>query len=387
MDYWRLDVNRTYILFLVFTIFAFTACTGTEEQLQQRVEDEVLMPMEESKTVFVPPPVVAPPPSPPVATPPPVESPPPVVPPLVSDPPVEDPVVAPDPPSEEPIEDITYYLPGTVLVTLGGEHNSIQEGLNFTVRVDIAGVPEDVGEIVDGGCTVFMHDNHGHNTTKENERDRVILTTVHDDLDEENRTASVQILSDTCEFPQLDDREIRYEVDRNYGNHRVVVDITTAGPIDGYPDDGIYTLTMANLRVEGIRHHFDIVVDNPLPENTAVNFRWDWTIVYHDAPDTRPPVGGFWGLYRYVAGNWRYGNGGVWTVRDTSFGDDSTYEWFWDMYWWPTDLDKTLTVKITGFAKQPSLQPGGGYYTPPGGTYSVGEPRSMTVFVPAEVEQ
>ena len=382
-------MNRTYILFLVFTIFAFTACTGTEEQLQQTeeqlqqlVEDEVIVSIESAPQL----PAVIPSDLPVTSTV--VVSGTPVVPPLVSDPPVEGPVVAPDPPSEDPVEEIThYYLPGTVLVTLGGEHNSIQEGLTFTVRVDIAGVPEDIGEIVDGGCTVFMHDNHGHNTTITGQRDRVVLSTVHDDSDEENRTASVSILPETCDFPQLDDREIRYEVDRNHGNNNMVVNITTAGPIDGYPDDGIYTLTMANLRVEEGVHHFDFVVDDLFPSGVSVNLRWDWTIVYHDVPSSRQPEEvDFRGLYRHDGTNWRYGNGWVWSVWDTSFDENNVYPWWQTMDWWPTDVDKTLTVTVTGFAKQPSLQPGGGYYTPPGGTYSVGEPRSMTIFVPAEVE-
>ena len=377
-------MNRTYILFLVFTIFAFTACTGTEEQLQQLVEDEVPMPMEETEPEIIesaPQPLTLPPSDLPVTSA--VVSEILVVPPLVSNPPVEDPEII-DPPVEDPTE--VYYPPGTVLITLSGGGEAVQEGVNFTVRVDIVGVPEDIGEIVEGGCTVFMHDNHGHNTYKYTQRDRILLTTVHDDLDDDNRTAKVQILNDTCDFPQLDAQEIRYEIDRNHGNDRVVVDITTAGPVNP-PDDGVYTLTIDNLRVEGIRHYFDIVVDNPIPESTAVNFRHDWTIVYHDVPSSlEPDFGGFAGLYRYDGTNWRYGDGSVWTIWNTSFDEDNIYTWFWDMGWWPTDFDKTLTVRLTGFKKQPILQPLGGYYTPPGGTYSVGEPRTMTVFVPAETE-
>ena len=394
-------MNRTYILFLVFTIFAFTACTGTEEQLQQLVEDEAIVPIESAPQ----PPAVIPSDLPVTST---VVSETPVVPPLVSDPPVEEPVVEPDPPPAP------YYAPNTVYIKLSagasseaqargiaqryttksttvksgftGYHNTVQEGGIFRVRIDMEGQSLGGVEIVDGGCTLHMHDSHGYSEQKSGVLNSTTFSTTHDNHDDDDRTALITIL--TCNLPDLDREGIRYEIDRNNFNHQATVRITTAGSLDGPIDDGVYTLTMANLEVEGIEHSFDFVVDNLPPDGVSVNLRWDWTIVYHDVPSSRQPdAGGFLGLYRYVDGNWRYGNGGVWDVRATSFDEDRAYNWYWDMYWWPTDIDKTLTVTVTGFAKQPSLQPGGGYYTPPGGTYSVGEPRSMTIFVPAEVEQ
>ena len=84
------------MLFLVFTISAFTACTGTEEQLQQTekqlqqlVENEAIVPIESASQL----PAVIPSDLPVTSTV--VVSGTPVVPPLVSDPPVEDPVVDP----------------------------------------------------------------------------------------------------------------------------------------------------------------------------------------------------------------------------------------------------------------------------------------------------
>ena len=46
-----------------------------------------------------------------------------------------------------------------------GYHSTVQEGGIFRVRIDMEGRNLGGVEIVNGGCTIFMHDNHGHNTT------------------------------------------------------------------------------------------------------------------------------------------------------------------------------------------------------------------------------
>ena len=338
----------------------------------------------------------------------------PVVPPLVSDPPVEEiGIVEPDPP-------VSYnYPPGTVLISLNtdtaseaqargiaqrytvksgtakssftGYHSTVQEGGIFRVRLDMEGQNLGGVEIVDGGCTLFMHDNHGYNITHGNVLNSQTFATTHDNHDDDGRTASVSILS--CNLPDLDREGIRYEIDRNNGNHQAVVQITTAGSTGEEIDDGVYTLTIANLQVEGSRHYFDFVIDKEPP--TAVNYWWYWAIVYHDVPAERePPAGGFRGLYRHVNGDWRYSNGNYTRMEFPTDGEDNTYEWWHDMRWWPADFDKTLTVTVTRLQKRSMLRYGescGGppqcYYTPPGGTYLVGNPRTLTITIPAAVGQ
>ena len=57
-------------------------------------------------------------------------------------------------------------------------------------------------------------------------------------------------------------------------------------------------------------------------------------------------------------------------------------------------LRERLLITITRFEKHPLITYdeycGNGdpicYYTPPGGTYLIGEPRTLTITVPAEVE-
>ena len=368
------------MLFLVFTIFAFTACTGTEEQLQQLVEDEVLMPMEETEPEIVEPapqpPTVIPSDLPETST---VVSETPVVPPLVSDPPVEEiGIVEPDPP-------VSYnYPPGTVLIGLNadtaseaqargiaqrytvksgiakassgftGYHSTVQEGGIFRVRIDMEGQNLGGVDIVDGGCTLFMHDNHGHNTTQEEVLNSTPFSTEHDNLDDDGRTASVSILD--CDLPDLDDAGIRYEIDRNNGNHNVVVQITTAGPLDEGVDDGTYILTLANLGIQGGQHYFDFVIDNAPP--AEVNFRWKWKIVYHDVPDGTSPPEGYIDLFTYTDGDWEWHNANVKSSRRFSNpreGDEGElfYRQWWTMRWWPTNVERTLTITLTRFEKHP----------------------------------
>ena len=126
------------MLFLAFTIFAFTACTGTEEQLQQLVENEAIVPIESAPQ----PPAVIPSDLPVTST---VVSETPVVPPLVSDPPVEEPVVEPDPPPAP------YYAPNTVYIKLsaGASSEAQARGIaqryttkSTTVKFWIYGIPQ-----------------------------------------------------------------------------------------------------------------------------------------------------------------------------------------------------------------------------------------------------
>ena len=378
------------MLFLVFTISAFTACTGTEEQLQQTekqlqqlVENEAIVSIESASQL----PAVIPSDLPVTSTV--VVSGTPVVPPLVSDPPVEDPVVDPDPPP------VSYnYPPGTVLVRLSGGGDSVQEGETFIVRVDIVGVPEDIGEIVAGGCTINMQDNSGRGDRREDQLGRVVFSTIHDNHDDEGRTALVTILD--CDLPDLNDAGIRYEIDRNNFNHQVTIDITTAGPLDDGIDDGTYILTLANLGIQGGQHYFNFVVDNEFP--AEVNFRWKWKIVYHDVPDGTSPPENYLDLFTLNGdGDWEWHNANVKSTR--RFGDprvggngEQIYTQWWTMRWWPTNVERTLTVTITRFEKHPLITydcTNGDpicYYTPPGGTYLIGEPRTLTITVPAEVE-
>ena len=399
------------MLFLAFTILAFTACTGTEEQLQQLVENEAIVPIESAPQ----PPAVIPSDLPVTST---VVSETPVVPPLVSDPPVEEPVVEPDPPPAP------YYAPNTVYIKLSagasseaqargiaqryttksttvksgftGYHNTVQEGGIFRVRIDMEGQSLGGVEIIDGGCTLFMHDNHGHNTTYEDVLNSQTFATTHDNQDDEGRTASVSILS--CNLPDLDREGIRYEIDRNNGNNNVVVQITTAGPLDGGIDDGTYILTLANLGIQGGQHYFNFVIDNAPP--AEVNFRWKWKIVYHDVPDGTSPPEGYIDLFTYTDGDWEWNNANVKSSRrfgNPREGDEGEriYTQWWTMRWWPTNVERTLTITLTRFEKHPLLAYGEDcgngdpicYYTPPGGTYLIGEPRTLTITVPADVEQ
>ena len=416
------------MLFLVFAIFAFTACTGTEEDIKP-VEPEIVESTPEPPT---------PPPSDFSVT----ST---VVPPLVSEPrPLQqDPVSsdpAEDPPVDVPIvEDpppTPYYAPNTVYISLNeegtsevqargiaqryttksttvksgftGYHTTVQEGGIFRVRIDMEGRNLGGVDIINGGCTLHMHDSHGHTTIYEDVLNSQTFSTEHTHQDDEGRTALVTITG--CNLPDLDDADIRYEIDRNNFNHQVTVGITTAGPLLAPVDDGVYTLTLDNLRVVGSRHYFDFVIDNAPP--VQVNFRWKWTIVYHDVPEDSYPSD----RYTRRGVDWHYYNAGVtgsqgmdkiadnrwirWEVpedQDETDAENPTYTWLWDMYWWPRNVDKTLTVTITRFEKSSGWHPNPycgnlicngqtQYYTPPGGTYSVGDTDSISIRFPAETE-
>ena len=245
----------------------------------------------------------------------------------------------------------------TVVALLDGESavSSIREGSSFLVRVQFEGVAP-----TEGGCTLNVVDSNGETTsayalTNGDDASTGPISTTHDNEEDDGRTITVTV--GECSFPDLDQINHSYRI----GRRSITIQVSTAGPWD---EDRIYgTWTVWITDIKWVPEVF-------YDRDNAPRIAYVLTYELSAPAPVALQIG-------YISPGSGWGGRGWIEIPEGTTG--ATVE-----HWLPSNAvpgeEFTVSVTFEELVK---------YESKPGGTFSVGSPRTMTTqsFTVPELEE
>ncbi len=222
-------------------------------------------------------------------------------------------------------------------------HNSVYEGGSFRVRIQFTGLAP-----TEGGCDLNVYDSNGYSYAAYGYATGADISsyigTTHDDDDDEGRTITVSL--GTCSFPDLDRAGRTYRI----GNGSLHVQVLTNGPVPEGAVTGTYVVKLTDIQWSNGKYY-----------DSHGNARFVYRVWYElsePAPvDLQIEHDGGW---IEVAEGTVSGYGRIFAAPSAA------------------GTQRTATFAIEKLLKATYYDPDRGHVEPPGGTFLVGHPRTLS---------
>ncbi len=222
-------------------------------------------------------------------------------------------------------------------------HNSVYEGGSFRVRIQFTGLAPN-----EGGCDLNVYDTNGYSYAAYGYATGADISsyigTTHDDDNDEGRTITVSLGS--CSFPDLDRAGRTYRI----GNGSLHVQVLTSGPVPEGAVTGTYVVKLTDIQWSNGKYY-----------DSHGNARFVYRVWYElSAP---APVD----LQIEHDGGWIEVAKGTVSGYGRIFATPSA-----------AGTQRTATFTIEKLLKATYYDPDRGHVEPPGGTFLVGHPRTLS---------